>query len=928
MPVALRPNLALRLPMQLLIATGGALGFSQDLPVVLVGPALALPDSGPHTASVQNPLPGVTYHWSIASGTGTLLGTTGTTASFRTGSGPETLLTCQAQNLATGETGSGTHRLLRLTPGPVQQVRIQAPDLAGKSQGPLVAWVENPLPGFGYYWHIEGGEALSAPAANHLLFQTGTGNQVRLRCDAALEGVVANQATQKVILLDAAPARKPAFTIATVVKAPRGKAGLQANVEGHDAANHAYQWSIEGGHPQEQAGGRFHWTAGNGARAVVTCLATNLGTGAMALEQKDITLVPAVAMPVVELPKRIYEGQSKVARVKNSSAEGCLDYTWTLSNLEREQPGLEGPDPLVVPFRAPRAGAAILSCLVTDMHTLETKTWTQCLEILPAQALVPAARILDFRCDPSGPLKPETMAATLTWTLDKDPEALVLREVRTGRLLPVKSTDRSHTVTGPWKGRQTYSLTTIIRDPDREEDATATRTVEIVVPGVTVLAGDAEHLGSSYMKAFSEGVTPWAHVTGLAWKGDWLYFSQGGQHTIRRVHLSGGDVEEVAGMRAIPGKGTANQDLLFEPGQLLHRSFIDVQGQPVEDWLVLQPGANCIQSFQEGQVAATRKLLGTFNRKAVPGGLNRPTAMAVHAATGQVFVADHGNGEIKRYAPRKDQHWATLAVSVEANGLAVNDRGDLFYADASHHVIKVMRLLNPPLRPDLGLEPVYAPAELFAGAMDQAGSMDGHRTAAARFRFPTGLAMDTAEQARLLIADTGNHLVRSVPADLSELQEVETIGGNPCEVMTNAALRAVHPSGIVARLDAEGLDLKLFSADGLSSQALPGPLDFKARGIALDLDGNLFLADPGQHVVWSRQLLTPLGLGATYGPPKVFAGSVGHPGKAGGLRLAQARFRSPTGLTLDPRDPRPSSSPMPPTRWSGRSRWPWTRNRR
>jgi hypothetical protein len=96
MPVVLRPNLALRLPIQVLIASCAALAFCQDLPVVLLCPVLGLPDSGPHTVSVQNPLPGVSYHWSVAAGTGAQLGTTGTTASFRTGSRPGTLLICQA----------------------------------------------------------------------------------------------------------------------------------------------------------------------------------------------------------------------------------------------------------------------------------------------------------------------------------------------------------------------------------------------------------------------------------------------------------------------------------------------------------------------------------------------------------------------------------------------------------------------------------------------------------------------------------------------------------------------------------------------------------------------------------------------------------------------------------------------------------------
>ena len=273
--------------------------------------------------------------------------------------------------------------------------------------------------------------------------------------------------------------------------------------------------------------------------------------------------------------------------------------------------------------------------------------------------------------------------------------------------------------------------------------------------------------------------------------------------------------------------------------------------------------------------------------------------MAVHAATGHVFVADRGNQAIKMFSPNGDEV-QILAQPVEAGGIAVNEDGDVFFSDTEHHVVRVLRKLGS----DLGRETRFAPAELFAGAVDAPGAVDGKRTSLARFRLPTGLAMDSSDQTCLVVADTGNHLVRKVSADLETPHEVLTIGGNIHEIKTSTEHLAQHPSGIVARLDAESQGISLIMPEGKAIHAIPESKGIQARGVALDLAGNLYFSDPGNHVVRVLRLQNPpLGLKPSYAAPEVFAGKAGEPDSKEGGRVSKARLRTPTALALDPRDP-------------------------
>jgi sugar lactone lactonase YvrE len=131
------------------------------------------------------------------------------------------------------------------------------------------------------------------------------------------------------------------------------------------------------------------------------------------------------------------------------------------------------------------------------------------------------------------------------------------------------------------------------------------------------------------------------------------------------------------------------------------------------------------------------------------------------------------------------------------------------------------------------------------------GHEDGPVTEA-RFNQPCGLAIDL--DGNLFVADGGNHTIRKItPGGV-----VSTFAGKPGE-----------PG----------------SADGPGSAAR-----FKnPQGVAVDRNGNVFVADTGNHTI---RLITPAGAVTT------LAGQPGQPGKTDGAAHL-ALFNTPSTLTVD-----------------------------
>ncbi len=209
-------------------------------------------------------------------------------------------------------------------------------------------------------------------------------------------------------------------------------------------------------------------------------------------------------------------------------------------------------------------------------------------------------------------------------------------------------------------------------------------------------------------------------------------------------------------------------------------------------------------------IAGTSGTAGSTDGIGSAARFNMPGGIALDLS-GTIFVADTANATIRRIA--LDGTVTTFAGSVSNRGstdgtgtaamfsapigVVVDGSGNVFVADSMNDTIRKISSTGT--------------VSTFAGSAGVTGSTDGTGSTA-RFNLPTGLAIDSA--GNLYVSDTTNNTIRKI-----------TSAGN---VSTLAGLAGV--SG---------------SQDGNGGNAFfnhPG-------GLALDVSGNLYVADTGNSVI-------------------------------------------------------------------------------
>ena len=198
-----------------------------------------------------------------------------------------------------------------------------------------------------------------------------------------------------------------------------------------------------------------------------------------------------------------------------------------------------------------------------------------------------------------------------------------------------------------------------------------------------------------------------------------------------------------------------------------------------------------------------------------------PSAM-VRDQFGYLYIADTGNGRVRRISLNGELQTVTTRISAPVSlaldgqsRLHVGDKatGAVYRVDAAGNTEVVFQLENRPMN-------------------------------------PVALAFD--KQGHLFIADTENHLIRKLTP--TGATTVVAGGGSQGGDGPALALRLLGPAGL--QFDAQG-DLWFTEAAGARVRRLSGgrvstvfgPEWWEPRGVRMDTDGSMLIADAGQHRV-------------------------------------------------------------------------------
>ena len=260
-------------------------------------------------------------------------------------------------------------------------------------------------------------------------------------------------------------------------------------------------------------------------------------------------------------------------------------------------------------------------------------------------------------------------------------------------------------------------------------------------------------------------------------------------------------------------------------------------------------------------LAGTAGLMGSADGLGTAALFNGPNGLGVDGA-GNVYVADSGNSTIRKITPEGAVTTLAGAAGQPGHsdgkgaaarfywpfGIAVTGSGTVYVGEPVNDIIR-------KITPD-GVVTTLAGQVLsdgnLTGEAQATPSIDGQGTAAT-FDFPHGLALDAA--GNLLVADTGNNLIRKV-----------------------------SPDGIVSTV--AGLTLVRGHADGSTATATL----FHPTALTVDGSGTIYVADTLNEAI---RRITPAGAVTT------LAGTAWQPGSADGTG-AGATFNHPSGIAVDP----------------------------
>ncbi len=342
---------------------------------------------------------------------------------------------------------------------------------------------------------------------------------------------------------------------------------------------------------------------------------------------------------------------------------------------------------------------------------------------------------------------------------------------------------------------------------------------------------------------------------------------------------------------------------------------ITVQTQPVGQICTVSNGVGIISSVSLNNVSvscssagptvstlAGTGSLGFVNGIGTGASFKNPTGVTVDS-NGNVFVADTDNNSVRKITPSgvvstfagTGSPGFVNGIGTGASfklgypsGVAVDSIGNVFVADSVNFVI---RKITPA-----------GVVSTFAGT-GSPGFVNGTGTGAS-FNLPSGVAVDSS--GNVFVADTWNYAIRKItPAGVvstfagtgspgfvngtgtgasfgsPESVAVDSLGNVYVGDILNYAIRKITPAGVVSTFAGNGL-VGFVNGTGTGASFNLG------LGVAVDISGNVFVADSGNNTI---RKITPAGVVST------FAGN-GLSGFVNGTGTG-ANFRLPIGVTVD-----------------------------